>query len=268
MRVRQMTQDDAHIFCREDQITSESVAFCSLLESVYEDLGFTDIVVKLATRPDVRAGTDETWDRAERGLEDALVAANLPYEITPGEGAFYGPKLEFHLKDAIGRSWQCGTLQLDFVLPERLDANYTGEDGNKHRPVMLHRAILGTLERFIGIMIENYAGKLPLWLAPVQVVVATITSEGDDYAQEVAKLLEARGLRVETDLRNEKIGYKVREHSLQKVPNIIAVGGREVEERTVALRQLGEQGQKFMSLDEALDALTEAAKSPLEKRGQ
>ncbi|MAX94423.1 MAG: threonine--tRNA ligase, partial [Alphaproteobacteria bacterium] len=236
MRVRQMTQDDAHIFCREDQITSESVAFCSLLESVYEDLGFTDIVVKLATRPDVRAGTDETWDRAERGLEDALVAANLPYEITPGEGAFYGPKLEFHLKDAIGRSWQCGTLQLDFVLPERLDANYTGEDGNKHRPVMLHRAILGTLERFIGIMIENYAGKLPLWLAPVQVVVATITSEGDDYAQEVAKLLEARGLRVETDLRNEKIGYKVREHSLQKVPNIIAVGGREVEERTVALR--------------------------------
>ena len=268
MRVRQMTQDDAHIFCREDQITSESVAFCSLLESVYEDLGFTDIVVKLATRPDVRAGTDETWDRAERGLEDALVAANLPYEITPGEGAFYGPKLEFHLKDAIGRSWQCGTLQLDFVLPERLDANYTGEDGNKHRPVMLHRAILGTLERFIGIMIENYAGKLPLWLAPVQVVVATITSEGDDYAQEVAKLLEARGLRVETDLRNEKIGYKVREHSLQKVPNIIAVGGREVEERTVALRQLGEQGQKFMRLDEALDALTEAAKSPLEKRGQ
>ena len=265
MRVRQMTQDDAHIFCREDQITSESVAFCSLLESVYEDLGFTDIVVKLATRPDVRAGTDETWDRAERGLEDALVAANLPYEITPGEGAFYGPKLEFHLKDAIGRSWQCGTLQLDFVLPERLDANYTGEDGNKHRPVMLHRAILGTLERFIGIMIENYAGKLPLWLAPVQVVVATITSEGDDYAQEVAKLLEARGLRVETDLRNEKIGYKVREHSLQKVPNIIAVGGREVEERTVALRQLGEQGQKFMSLGEALDSLTETAKSPLEK---
>ena len=265
MRVRQMTQDDAHIFCREDQITSESVAFCRLLETVYDDLGFTEVNVKLATRPDVRAGTDETWDRAERGLEDAVVAAGLPYEITPGEGAFYGPKLEFHLKDAIGRSWQCGTLQLDFVLPERLDASYTGEDGNKHRPVMLHRAILGSLERFIGIMIENYSGKLPLWLAPVQVVVATITSEGDAYADDVAAALRARGMRVETDLRNEKIGYKVREHSVQKVPYILAVGGREVEERTVAIRTLGQQDQQFLSLDDAVAQLAHAAESPLNK---
>ena len=265
MRVRQMTQDDAHIFCREDQITSESVEFCRLLETVYDDLGFTDVNVKLATRPDVRAGTDETWDRAEKGLEDAVIAAGLPYEITPGEGAFYGPKLEFHLKDAIGRSWQCGTLQLDFVLPERLDASYTGEDGNKHRPVMLHRAILGSLERFIGIMIENYSGKLPLWLAPVQAVIAAITSEGDAYAEEVAEALRAKGMRVETDLRNEKIGYKVREHSVQKVPYILAVGGREVEERTVAIRTLGQQGQQFLSLDDAVAQLEHAAESPLDK---
>lgn len=262
MRVRQMTQDDAHIFCRDDQITSESVAFCRLLERVYRDLGFTEVSVKLATRPELRAGTNETWDRAEKGLEDALLAAGLPYEITPGEGAFYGPKLEFHLKDAIGRSWQCGTLQLDFVLPERLDAVYIGEDGAKHRPVMLHRAILGTLERFIGIMIENYAGKLPVWLMPVQAVVTTITSDADQYAGDILNALKAAGLRAETDLRNEKINYKVREHSVQKIPFILAVGKKEIEDGTVAVRRLGEDGQKIMSLAEAIALIVTEAKVP------
>jgi threonyl-tRNA synthetase len=262
MRVRQMTQDDAHIFCREDQVTEETTAFCALLTSVYEDLGFEELEVKLATRPETRAGEDSVWDRAEAALEAAVNAANLEYEITPGEGAFYGPKLEFHLKDAIGRTWQCGTIQLDFVLPERLDAVYIGQDGEKHRPVMLHRAILGSLERFIGILIENYAGKLPLWLAPSQVVVATITSDADGYAQEVAKALESAGLRVEADLRNEKINYKVREHSNKKVPVIAVVGQKEAEANTVALRRLGGKTQEILALSEAVNTLSNEAAPP------
>ena len=262
MRVRQFTQDDAHIFCREDQIESESIDFCALLRNVYDDLGFSDVRVKLATRPENRAGSDETWDKAEKGLRDALKAAGLEYEEAPGDGAFYGPKLEFHIRDAIGRSWTCGTLQLDFVLPERLDASYIGEDSQRHRPVMLHRAIVGSMERFIGILIENYAGKLPLWLAPVQCVVATITNEADDYAREVAKQLTDLGLRVETDLRNEKINYKVREHSLAKVPHMFVVGAREAAEKTVAIRTLGTQEQQFVSLDAAVQDLANRCKSP------
>lgn len=262
MRVRQMTQDDAHIFCREDQVTEETTAFCALLQSVYQDLGFDELDVKLATRPEVRAGEDEVWDRAESALEEAVKAAALDYEITPGEGAFYGPKLEFHLKDAIGRTWQCGTIQLDFVLPERLDASYVGEDGEKHRPVMLHRAILGTLERFIGILIENYAGKLPLWLAPVQVVVATITSDADGYGAKVMQALENKGLRVSADFRNEKINYKVREHSHAKVPVIAVVGQKEAEAGTVALRRLGGKTQEVLALEEVVDTLTQEAAMP------
>ncbi|MEC8545802.1 MAG: threonine--tRNA ligase, partial [Pseudomonadota bacterium] len=213
MRVRQMTQDDAHIFCREDQIINEAVGFCGLVTQVYEDLGFNDVSVKLALRPDMRAGDDAVWDRAENGLRDALIAVGLEWEELPGEGAFYGPKIEYHLRDAIGRTWQCGTLQLDFVLPERLGASYIGVDGEKHMPVMLHRAVLGTLERFIGIIIESYAGKMPLWLAPQQVMVCPITTEADDYARHVVAALKAQGLRVDADTRNEKINYKVREHS-------------------------------------------------------
>ncbi|MBT5239143.1 MAG: threonine--tRNA ligase [Rhodospirillaceae bacterium] len=262
MRVRQMTQDDAHIFCEESQVTEETTAFCALLQSVYKDLGFDELEVKLATRPEVRAGEDATWDRAEAALEAAVQAANLDYETTPGEGAFYGPKLEFHLKDAIGRTWQCGTIQLDFVLPERLDASYIGRDGEKHRPVMLHRAILGSLERFIGILIENYAGKLPLWLAPVQVVVTTITSDADAYAAEVAEALKAKGLRVETDVRNEKINYKIREHSLAKVPVIAVVGQKEAEAQAVALRRLGGKTQEILALAEATDTLAREAAVP------
>ncbi len=262
MRVRQMTQDDAHIFCREDQITEESVAFCGLLQNVYKDLGFENLEVKLALRPDVRAGDDAVWDRAEDGLRRALEQAGLGYEELPNEGAFYGPKLEFHLKDAIGRTWQCGTLQLDFVLPERLDASYIGEDGERHRPVMLHRAILGSLERFIGIMIENYAGKLPLWLAPVQCVVATITSEANDYGREIYDRLFAAGLRVELDTRNEKINYKVREHSVAKVPVMFVVGKREAEENKVAIRRLGGRDQEIESLDAAINALVDSCKPP------
>ncbi len=262
MRVRQMTQDDAHIFCEESQVTEETTAFCALLQSVYQDLGFEDLEVKLATRPDVRAGEDATWDRAEEALEDAVKAANLDYEITPGEGAFYGPKLEFHLKDAIGRTWQCGTIQLDFVLPERLDASYVGRDGEKHRPVMLHRAILGSLERFIGILIENYAGKLPLWLAPIQVVVTTITSDADAYGAEVLETLKAKGIRAELDIRNEKINYKVREHSKAKVPVIAVVGLKEAEAKTVALRRLGGKTQEILALTEATDTLASEAAAP------
>lgn len=262
MRVRQMTQDDAHIFCREDQVTEETTAFCALLQSVYKDLGFTELEVKLATRPEIRAGEDNVWDRAESALEDAVKAASLDYEITPGEGAFYGPKLEFHLKDAIGRTWQCGTIQLDFVLPDRLDASYVGEDGEKHRPVMLHRAILGSLERFIGILIESYAGKLPLWLAPVQVIVAPITSDADEYGETVAKALENKGLRVSTDLRNEKINYKIREHSHAKVPVIAVVGMKEAEAGTVALRRLGGKNQEILALEEVVDTLSQEAEMP------
>lgn len=262
MRVRQMTQDDAHIFCREDQVTAESVAFCALLSTVYEDLGFDGIKVFLATRPETRAGDDAVWDRAEKGLEDALKEAGLDYEIAPGEGAFYGPKLEFHLKDAIGRSWQCGTLQLDFVLPERLDAAYIDEDGSKARPVMLHRAILGSMERFLGILIENHAGRMPLWMAPTQVVVATITTECNEFADSVAAQFREQGLRVETDLRNEKINYKVREHSDQKVPIIAVIGAREAEEKTLSIRRLGSKQTRTISLDEALAAFVAEALPP------
>lgn len=225
-------------------------------------MGFDQIEVKLATRPETRAGEDAVWDRAEKGLEQALQQAGLDYEITPGEGAFYGPKLEFHLKDAIGRTWQCGTLQLDFVLPERLDANYIGEDGARHRPVMLHRAILGSLERFIGIMIENYGGKMPLWLAPVQCVIATITSEADGYADRLYEKMFAAGLRVEIDKRNEKINYKVREHSLAKVPVMFVVGKREAEEETVAIRRLGSKDQEVKSAPEAIESLEQSCKPP------
>jgi len=261
-RVRAFTQDDAHIFCREDQIESESTKFVHLLESVYADCGLVLDSVKLALRPELRFGTDEVWDIAEKKLERAAIAAGCEVEMLPGEGAFYGPKLEFHLRDAIGRTWQCGTLQLDYVLPERLDAEYVAEDGSKQRPVMLHRAICGSVERFIGVMIENYAGAFPLWLSPTQVVVATITSDADDYARRAAQALRARGLRVETDLRNEKINYKVREHSLAKVPVIAVVGRREAEEGKVALRRLGSDGQEILTLDQAAIALASEASPP------
>ena len=262
MRVRQMTQDDAHIFCREDQMISEAVDFCGLVTQVYEDLGFDDVAVKLALRPEARAGEDAVWDRAEDGLRDALKAANLEWEELPGEGAFYGPKIEYHLRDSIGRTWQCATLQLDFVLPERLDATYIGEDGEKHRPVMLHRAVLGSMERFIGIMIESYAGKMPLWLAPEQVVICPITSEADAYAQEVAAALTKAGLRARTDIRNEKINYKVREHSVAKVPVILAVGMREADSNTVSMRRLGSKDQTVLSLDTVVDDLRQEATPP------
>ena len=262
MRVRQFTQDDAHIFCREDQILEESVKFCELTKKVYEDLGFNDYTIKLETRPENRIGSDELWDKAENGLMAALDKLGLKYTISPGDGAFYGPKLAYIIRDAIGREWGCGTLQLDFNLPERLDAAYIGEDGQKHRPVMLHRAILGSIERFIGILIENYAGKLPLWLAPVQCVVATITSDADAYAEAVVERLRAAGVRVESDLRNEKINYKVREHSVAKVPVMFVVGKREAEEQTVAIRRLGSPDQPVEKLANAIESLAESCKAP------
>ncbi len=262
MRVRSFTQDDAHIFCTEEQINAETRRFCDLLLEVYKAFGFEDVIVKYSDRPDKRAGADEVWDKAEAALKDAVENTKLPYTLNPGEGAFYGPKLEFVLRDAIGRDWQCGTLQVDFVLPERLDASYIGEDGGKHRPVMLHRAILGSFERFIAILIEEYAGRFPMWLAPTQVVVATITEAADSYAEEVAQTLRAAGLRVETDLRNEKINYKVREHSTRKVPAIAVVGAREAEERTVALRRLGGKAQEVLALNDAVDRLQKEAAAP------
>ena len=262
MRVRAFTQDDAHIFCTEDQITEESVKFCALLQSIYADFGFDDVRVKFSDRPDVRAGDDATWDRAEAALTDATHAAGLYTVLNPGEGAFYGPKLEFVLRDAIGRDWQCGTLQVDFVLPDRLDAEYVGEDGNRHRPVMLHRAILGSMERWIGILIEQYSGRMPAWLAPVQIVVASITDSANDYAREVAARAAAAGLRVETDLRNEKISYKVREHSVMKVPFILAVGGREAEAGTVALRRLGSNDQQVLDANETILMLRDESLAP------
>ena len=262
MRVRAFTQDDAHIFCTEDQITSESVAFCSLLQDIYADFGFEEVRVKFSDRPEVRAGEDAVWDKAEAALTDATKAANLETKLNPGEGAFYGPKLEFVLTDAIGRDWQCGTLQVDFVLPERLDAEYVGEDGNRHRPVMLHRAILGSMERWIGILIEQFAGKFPLWLSPVQIVVAPITSHADDYARAVVEAAKDAGLRVELDTRNEKIGYKIREHSTGKIPVIIAVGEREAEAGTVALRRLGSPDQTILPLADAMAQLAEEAIAP------
>ncbi|HVN02340.1 MAG TPA: threonine--tRNA ligase, partial [Caulobacteraceae bacterium] len=252
LRVRGLAQDDGHIFCREDQVESETRDFLALLNRVYADLGVELHSVKLALRPELRAGTDEMWDMTEAMLERAARAVGLDFEILPGEGGFYAPKLEFHLKDAIGRTWQCGTLQLDMVMPERLDATYIGEDGQKHRPIMLHRAIFGSIERFLGVLIEHYAGAFPLWLAPVQAVVATITSDADDYATKAAAAMRKAGLRVETDLRNEKVGYKVREHSLAKVPVIAVVGRREAEEGKVALRRLGSNEQQVIPLDEAI----------------
>ncbi|GHA13949.1 threonine--tRNA ligase [Devosia pacifica] len=262
MRVRQMTQDDAHIFCREDQIQSETEHFVHLLYSVYGDMGFEDVVIKLATRPEKYGGTIERWNAAEKALGDALLATGYEFEIAEGEGAFYAPKLEFHLKDAIGRSWQVGTLQLDYVLPERLDATYVAEDGSRKYAVMLHRAILGSLERFIGMLIENYAGRMPMWLAPTQVVVATIVSEADAYAQGLVDTLRAAGIRADLDTRNEKINYKVREHSVGKVPLIFVAGRREAEEGTVSVRRLGTQGQTVMPFTEALDSLVSEALPP------
>jgi threonyl-tRNA synthetase len=271
MRVRQFTQDDAHIFAREDQLVGEIADFCDLLDTVYRDLGFSDYAIKLALRPDKRIGSDEMWDWSEQSMRDAVAATgrNTPewgWEELPGEGAFYAPKLEFHLTDAIGRTWQVGTIQTDTVLPERLDASYIGEDGEKHRPIMLHRAILGSFERFIGILIEHYAGKLPVWLAPVQAVVATIVSDADSYALDVIAQLRKAGIRCEIDLRNEKINYKVREHSLQKVPHLLVVGKREAEEGTVAIRTLSEQQQRVMSLAEAI-AFLKAEATPPDLRG-
>lgn len=261
-RVRSMVQDDAHIFCREDQIEEETRKFCILLLNVYKELGFEELTVKFSDRPEVRAGEDAVWDKAEAQLEAGARASGLSYTLNPGEGAFYGPKLEFILKDAIGRDWQCGTLQLDFVLPERLDASYIGEDGKKHRPAMLHRAIFGSLERFIAIFIEHYAGKFPLWAAPVQAVVATVTQEGDPYAQQVFEKLQAAGLRAEIDLRNEKINYKIRELSLQKTPYILVVGKKEAQEGTVALRKLGGEAQEVLALQAVIDKLRDEAIPP------
>ena len=262
MRVRAFQQDDGHIFCTEEQIGTETVRFVALLSSIYADFGFPDFRVKFSTRPDVRAGSDEVWDKAEGALERACAQAGVEYTINPGEGAFYGPKLEFVLRDAIGRDWQCGTLQVDFVLPERLDAEYVGEDGMRHRPVMLHRAILGSFERFLGVLIENYAGRFPLWLAPVQVVVATIVSDADAYATEVAAALRAAGLMVVLDLSNQKINAKVRTHSLQHVPVIAVLGRNEAAERTVALRRLGGESQEKLPLAEAIARLSAEAMHP------
>ena len=268
MRVRAFTQDDAHIFCTEEQINSESVEFCNLLQDIYKDFGFEDVHVKFSDRPEVRAGDDATWDKAEAALRDATNAAGLETLLNPGEGAFYGPKLEFVLRDAIGRDWQCGTLQVDFVLPERLDAEYVAEDGNRYRPVMLHRAILGSLERWIGILIEQYSGRMPAWLSPVQLVVAAITDSAHDYAKQVHTAALVAGMRAELDTRNEKIGYKIREHSTAKVPFILAVGGREAEAGTVALRRLGSDKQEIIQLDEVMAILADESLPPDQRRSK
>ncbi|WP_417592632.1 threonine--tRNA ligase [Parasphingorhabdus sp.] len=267
MRVRQFTQDDAHIFCTQEQLVEEVGLFCDMLDRVYTDLGFDNYAIKLALRPEKRIGSDEMWDWSEQSLRDAVAATGRDtekygWEELPGEGAFYAPKLEFHLTDAIGRTWQVGTIQTDTVLPERLDATYVGEDGERHQPIMLHRAILGSFERFIGILIEHYAGKLPLWLAPTQAVVATIVTDANPYAEQVVEKLKAAGIRVEADLRNEKINYKVREHSVGKVPNILVVGMREAEEGKVALRRLGQKEQEFLTLDEVVPMLQNEALPP------
>jgi len=262
MRVRGFTQDDGHIFCTEDQIEEETKLFIELLSGMYKDLGFDNFDIKLSTRPETRVGSDEVWDKAEAALENAITKLDLPFEVVPGEGAFYGPKLDFVLTDAIGREWQCGTFQADFNLPDRLDAEYVGEDGAKHKPVMIHRAVLGSFERFIGILIENYSGKLPLWLAPNQVAIATIISDADDYAVEIAESLKENGIRVINDLRNEKIGYKVREHSAAKVPLILALGAREKESKTVSVRRIGSNNTETKSLEDFLADIKKESKSP------
>lgn len=262
MRVRGFVQDDAHIFCEESQIQEETKLFIEMLSEIYRDFGFEEFKILFSDRPEVRAGTSETWDKAEEALQNATIATGSTFGLNPGEGAFYGPKLEFLLTDSLGREWQCGTLQVDFVLPERLNATYVGRDGNKHRPVILHRAILGSFERFLGILIENYAGKLPLWLSPTQVVIATIVSEANEYAEMVAKSLEGAGIRVKTDTRNEKIGYKVREHSLAKVPYIFAVGAKEIEGNSVSVRTLGEQRVRNITLAQAIKEFTKLVKAP------
>tara|TARA_Y100001934_G_scaffold283023_1_gene399983 strand:- start:25467 stop:27389 length:1923 start_codon:yes stop_codon:yes gene_type:complete len=263
MRVRAFTQDDAHIFCTESQVQDECCSVVELILSIYKDFGFADVKIKFADRPEVRIGSDETWDKLESALRGALDSMGYKYEVNPGEGAFYGPKIEFVLTDAIGREWQCGTLQVDLNLPERLDANYIGIDGEKHRPVMLHRALFGSLERFTGILIEHYSGNLPLWLSPLQVVVASITNEIDDYARQVLDSLRSKGLKAELDIRNEKIGYKIREHSIAKVPIIVALGAREVENNTVAIRRLGSKNQEILDLNEAISILSTESKDPL-----
>jgi threonyl-tRNA synthetase len=268
MRVRAFTQDDAHIFCTEDQIASETVRFVELLSSVYADFGFPEFQVKFSDRPAVRAGSDETWDKAEGALKEACATAGVEYTLNPGEGAFYGPKLEFVLRDAIGRDWQCGTLQVDQVMPERLGAEYVADDSSRKRPVMLHRAIFGSFERFLGILIEHFAGRFPLWLAPVQVAVATIVSDADEYAAEVAAEMEAAGLSVKLDLSRDKINAKIREHSLQHVPVIAVVGRKEAETRTVALRRLGGEAQEVVPLQVAIARLADEAAPPDLKRGQ
>ena len=263
MRVRGFTQDDGHIFCTEAQIESETAIFIKLLSSIYKDLGFEEFSIKLSTRPEVRVGSDEVWDKAEAALENAITKLNLPFTIDEGDGAFYGPKLDFVLTDAIGREWQCGTFQADFNLPDRLDAEYIGEDGLKHNPVMIHRAILGSFERFIGVLIENYSGRLPLWLAPRQVVIASIISDVDSYVDEVAELLKAQGVRVETDKRNEKISYKVREHSSAKVPVIMVIGKKEAEERSLSVRRLGSDKNISYDLKTIIDEISNESKSPV-----
>lgn len=262
MRVRGFTQDDGHIFCREDQIESETAIYITFLSEIYADLGFTNFKVKFSDRPETRSGSDDVWDKAEVALLNATRAAGIEPEMNPGEGAFYGPKLEFVLTDAIGRDWQCGTHQVDFVLPEKLDANYIGEDGVKHRPVMLHRATLGSFERFIGILIENYSGRLPLWLSPRQVVVASIVSDANDYVSEVVLKLKEAGIRAEADFRNEKINYKVREHSVSKVPVILAIGMKEVEEKTVSMRRLGSKQSEVLGIESVVMSLSIEAKAP------
>jgi len=257
MRVRSFVQDDAHVFCTEEQIQSEVTEFIDFLHAVYKDFGFTEIVYKLSTRPELRVGDDEVWDRSEKALEKALNDNGLDWDLQPGEGAFYGPKIEFSLKDCIGRLWQCGTMQVDFSTPGRLGAEYVAEDGSKKAPVMLHRAILGSIERFLGILIEQHAGAMPAWLAPQQVMIATIVTDANDYAEEVCAALRAHGIRAEVDLRNEKIGYKVREHSLQKIPAILAIGMREAEEKTLAVRRFGSQNQTTMTLDDFITSFTQ-----------
>jgi threonyl-tRNA synthetase len=262
LRVRAFTQDDAHIFCTEDQITSESKIVCDLILSIYKDFGFEKVRINYSDRPKIRVGSNETWDKAEKALINAMKATGLEYSLNPGDGAFYGPKLEFILRDAIGRDWQCGTLQVDLNLPGRLDATYIGEDGQKKTPVMLHRALFGSLERFAGILIEHYAGHLPFWLSPLQIVIATITSDSDNYANDIFNLLKDKGLRVEKDIRNEKIGYKIREHSTSKIPVIIIIGKKEMENKTISVRRLGSEKTETFKVDEILKILCKESLVP------